>query len=81
MPAALIMKSFPLVWVTLLAITTWSVTAHRPDHDQQQQQQVVAAEEDDPNSRIRLAMESAEIVPDVVGKAPSQLIKVSCGKL
>lgn len=71
------MKSLPLVLVTLLAITNLSVTAHRPDHDQQQ---VVAVKEDDPNSRVRLAMESAEIVPDVVGKAPSQLIKVSCEK-
>lgn len=65
------MKSTPLVLVTLLAITaTTTIYAdHRPDHDQ------VGAENS--ASRIRAAMESAEIVPDVVGKAPSQLIKVS----
>lgn len=64
------MKSTPLVLVTLLAITATTIYAdHRPDHDQ------VGAENS--TSRIRAAMESAEIVPDVVGKAPSQLIKVS----
>lgn len=34
-------------------------------------------EAEDEDSRLRTAMEAAEIVPDVVGQAPQHLIKVS----
>lgn len=71
----------PLVWVTtVLAVTLTAghllkpiYAHHQPDHNDD----LAAAAEEDPTSRIRAAMESAEIVPDVVGKAPTQLIKVS----
>lgn len=67
------MKSLTLTLVlataALVVLASSVYGHHQPDHHDP----VVA---DDLVSRIRTAMESAEIVPDVVGKAPSQLIKV-----
>ena len=67
------------VWVRLLAATLISATAvcghHQEGHDPAVAATIPA--DQDLASRIQSAMESAEIVPDVVGKAPSQLIKVS----
>lgn len=72
------MKSFSLVWVTLLAIVIVAHGHHHPDHHGDQVEESSAAiVPKNSDSRIQAAMESAEIVPDVVGKAPSQLIKVS----
>lgn len=69
-PTTVIMKYLSLVWVTLLlAITVSTSGHHEPGHD--------GPVTEETGSRTRTAMESAEIVPDVVGKAPSQLIKVS----
>lgn len=62
------MKSLFLVLVTLSAIVTYCYGHHEPGHDE------IPV---DKGSRVRAAMETAEIVPDVVGKAPTQLIKVS----
>lgn len=64
------MKSLTLVLAALVVLTS-VYGHHEPGHDP------VPKTTDDLVSRIRTAMESAEIVPDVVGKAPSQLIKVS----
>lgn len=63
------MKSLFLVLVTLSAIVTHSYGHHEPGHHDE-----IPV---DKGSRVQAAMEYAEIVPDVVGKAPSQLIKVS----
>lgn len=67
------MKSLTLTLVlataALVVLSNSVYGHHQPDHHD-------PVVEDDLVSRIRTAMESAEIVPDVVGKAPSQLIKV-----
>lgn len=67
------MKSLTLTLVlataALVVLASSVYGHHQPDHHD-------PVVEDDLVSRIRTAMESAEIVPDVVGKAPSQLIKV-----
>lgn len=69
--SAVIMKSkAAVVLVTLLLAITQAVYGDHPpplgDH-----------EVEDEASRVRTAMEAAEIVPDVVGQAPRHLIKVS----
>lgn len=81
------MKSQTVVLVAvLLAITVpISYGHHHESHDQQEDHDPAAAAPAVPEeklaSRIQTSMESAEIVPDVVGRAPSQLITVSSRNL
>ena len=68
------MTSTPLVLVTVFGL---AITCLGPIRGDQQPAPVTDDGEPAAVSHIQAAMESAEIVPDVVGKAPGQLIKVS----